>query len=150
MRGYYERSSEVARREEHNAPRHHEERHPVGEKPDRSQPQLHIFQSVNDWHVWLNTGIADNDGICLAIGPDRQAAVQEAANVAEAMLAALNGPPPLASRGPEKGPARARCRGMVDGVDVSLPACCERAGQYNGFASGPLLFKCPKSCPCHD
>jgi hypothetical protein len=30
-------------------------------------------------------------------------------------------------------------------------ACCERAGEYNGFGSdGPLLFSCPKGCGCHD
>lgn len=28
--------------------------------------------------------------------------------------------------------------------------CCDRRDEYNGYASGPLLFKCPKSCPCHD
>lgn len=29
--------------------------------------------------------------------------------------------------------------------------CCPRAGEYNGFGSdGPLKFKCPKGCPCHD
>ena len=28
--------------------------------------------------------------------------------------------------------------------------CCDRAGEYNGFASGSLTFVCPKSCACHD
>ncbi len=28
--------------------------------------------------------------------------------------------------------------------------CCDRANEYNGFSSGPLLFICPKGCPCHD
>lgn len=29
--------------------------------------------------------------------------------------------------------------------------CCDRAGEYNGFASdGPLLFRCPNGCSCHD
>lgn len=28
--------------------------------------------------------------------------------------------------------------------------CCERAGEYNGFGSGSLLFVCPKDCSCHD
>lgn len=29
--------------------------------------------------------------------------------------------------------------------------CCDRGDEYNGFGSdGPLLFVCPKSCPCHD
>lgn len=35
----------------------------------------------------------------------------------------------------------------------ALPAkcgCCDRGDEYNGFASGPLLFVCPKHCGCHD
>jgi hypothetical protein len=28
--------------------------------------------------------------------------------------------------------------------------CCDRRDQYNGFASGPLLFTCPRRCACHD
>ncbi len=28
--------------------------------------------------------------------------------------------------------------------------CCDRAGEYNGFSSGPLVFTCPKGCSCHD
>jgi hypothetical protein len=28
--------------------------------------------------------------------------------------------------------------------------CCDRAGEYNGFASGPTIFTCPKHCGCHD
>lgn len=28
--------------------------------------------------------------------------------------------------------------------------CCEHAGEYNGYTSGPLIFNCPKNCPCHD
>lgn len=28
--------------------------------------------------------------------------------------------------------------------------CCDRAGEYNGYGSGPLLFVCPQSCGCHD
>jgi len=30
------------------------------------------------------------------------------------------------------------------------PPCCDRAGEYNGYASGPLIFTCPKRCSCHD
>jgi hypothetical protein len=30
------------------------------------------------------------------------------------------------------------------------PPCCDRAGEYNGYGSGPLEFHCPKSCSCHD
>ncbi len=28
--------------------------------------------------------------------------------------------------------------------------CCDRRDEYNGFASGSLLFECPRSCACHD
>lgn len=28
--------------------------------------------------------------------------------------------------------------------------CCERAGEYSGYGSGPTIFTCPKSCGCHD
>ncbi len=28
--------------------------------------------------------------------------------------------------------------------------CCDRRDEYNGFASGPLKFVCPKHCRCHD
>ncbi len=28
--------------------------------------------------------------------------------------------------------------------------CCDRRDEYNGFASGPLSFVCPKHCSCHD
>lgn len=40
------------------------------------------------------------------------------------------------------------CRGM--GGSASGPACCERAGEYNGYGGPERLFTCPKSCPCHD
>ena len=29
-------------------------------------------------------------------------------------------------------------------------SCCDRGDEYNGFASGPTTFTCPKHCPCHD
>jgi hypothetical protein len=28
--------------------------------------------------------------------------------------------------------------------------CCALGGVYNGFATGPLIFQCPKKCGCHD
>lgn len=36
------------------------------------------------------------------------------------------------------------------GEDYRGQPCCERAGEYNGFGSEPLLFRCPKNCSCHD
>jgi hypothetical protein len=32
----------------------------------------------------------------------------------------------------------------------SAVPCCARAGEYNGFDSGPVTFRCPQSCSCHD
>jgi hypothetical protein len=28
--------------------------------------------------------------------------------------------------------------------------CCDKAGKYNGYGSGPLDFVCPEHCSCHD
>lgn len=28
--------------------------------------------------------------------------------------------------------------------------CCDRAGEYNGFGSGEIIFHCPEICTCHD
>lgn len=28
--------------------------------------------------------------------------------------------------------------------------CCEKRLEYNGYQSGPLAFRCPRNCPCHD
>lgn len=40
------------------------------------------------------------------------------------------------------------CSGM--GGSATGPKCCERAGEYNGFGSGPTIFTCPVHCCCHD
>lgn len=39
--------------------------------------------------------------------------------------------------------------GPADGCTAEHP-CCDRRDEYNGFASGPLTFVCPKGCACHD
>ena len=40
------------------------------------------------------------------------------------------------------------------GLGMTVPIvkrpCCDRMDEYNGFASGPLIFRCPHSCSCHD
>lgn len=36
------------------------------------------------------------------------------------------------------------------GRHATGPTCCEQAGEYNGFGSGPTAFTCPKGCSCHD
>lgn len=35
-------------------------------------------------------------------------------------------------------------------VCTEAKPCCDRHNEYNGFASGRLLFTCPKHCACHD
>lgn len=49
---------------------------------------------------------------------------------------------------PPPGPRSEVCPGMDSGG--TAPPCCDRAGEYNGYDSGPLAFMCPKSCACHD
>ena len=52
--------------------------------PDKGQPELHILQDDDGtWQVWLNTGIADFDGLVIGVGPTRQAAVADAVGVVE-------------------------------------------------------------------
>jgi len=61
------------------------------------------------------------------------------------------GGPPRAPRCP--GHARrpaARPENTTPPTPGPAPACCSRAGEYNGFASGPTSFTCPASCSCHD
>lgn len=40
-------------------------------------------------------------------------------------------------------------RMKIDECTAENP-CCDRRGEYNGYASGVILFKCPKHCSCHD
>ena len=40
--------------------------------------QVKVYRDSGDWDVWMNTGIADHDGICLSSGRSRQAAIEEA------------------------------------------------------------------------
>ena len=56
------------------------------------------------------------------------------------------------------------CKGMLRFFEVSITdierrladkcteenPCCDRRNEYNGFASGPTIFECPKHCSCHD
>jgi hypothetical protein len=41
----------------------------------------------------------------------------------------------------------ATCKGHENGGKW---VCCPRAGEYNGFDSGPTIFTCPNHCSCHD
>lgn len=64
--------------------------------PGNGQPELHVFGTDEDgWNVWLNTGIADFDGLVIGSGDTRQAAITDAVGVAEWIEATLQGPPAL-------------------------------------------------------
>lgn len=54
--------------------------------------RLHVFQQDGDWHVWLNTGVSDFDGLCIAVGRSYDEAVKEAIKVLEASASVLQGP----------------------------------------------------------
>jgi hypothetical protein len=77
--------------------RHHASREPAPASEERieiGEHALHIFQDDegSDWCVWLNTKVSDFDGLILAMGADRQQAVERAVAVVEALEAALQGP----------------------------------------------------------
>lgn len=66
--------------------------------PDTAgQPELHIVQrqEEEDFEVWLNTGIGDDDGLLIGIGRTRQEAVTSAHAVIEWLEGVLQGPPPV-------------------------------------------------------
>jgi len=51
-----------------------------------------------------------------------------------------------------------KCVGMMNDEEKKLceelgvvpSKCCDRAGEYNGYSSGPTKFTCPRHCCCHD
>lgn len=58
------------------------------------QPELHVIHEgdiIAGWSVWLNTGIADHDGLCLSAGADtREAAMGEASAVLQRLADQLD------------------------------------------------------------
>jgi hypothetical protein len=92
MRGYYREDEEIEKPKKKDVA--HEEYHGMGE---RESPELHIYQDKHDseFVVWLNTGTADHDGLCIGSGPSRQEAVASAVAVLEWAERVLQGPPPL-------------------------------------------------------
>lgn len=56
--------------------------------------RLHIISEMsNDFEVWLNTEIADFDGLCIGCGPTREKAVYDAAILLERASRALRTTP---------------------------------------------------------
>lgn len=46
---------------------------------------LHIYSDAeDDWEVWLNTEVADFDGLCVGSGDSREKALADAAETLEA------------------------------------------------------------------
>jgi hypothetical protein len=64
--------------------------------PDKGQPELHLYEDdhTGEWSVWLNTGIADHDGLCIGHGKTRDEAIADAVGVVEWAETELQGPPP--------------------------------------------------------
>lgn len=70
------------------------------ERIDLGGFRLHVYRDAGEevagtekWVVWLNTEIADHDGICLAVEHSRDKAVGEAVRALELAAEQLNGPP---------------------------------------------------------
>lgn len=95
MRGYYRQEDEIEKPKPKN-PKRAEEHYPA---PDGGQPELHIVKDltdgvVTDVEVWLNTGTADYDGMCIGAGETRDDAIAQAVRSLEWIVATLQGPPP--------------------------------------------------------
>ena len=60
--------------------------------PIRTGHRLHICRNDGYWVAWLNTEVADFDGLCLATGSTRDVAVARAVAVLEAALEELQKP----------------------------------------------------------
>lgn len=59
------------------------------------QPELHIYEEDDgSWAVWINTGVSDFDGLCIATGATRDDAVKEAVQVIEWVESVLQAPRP--------------------------------------------------------
>lgn len=67
---------------------------PIGEHLELDGHVLHIAQDGDGSHeVWLNTEVADFDGIHIGGGPTRDAAVANAVATLEAAIEKLQEPP---------------------------------------------------------
>ena len=41
---------------------------------------IHVFQESDGWEIWLDTDIAEHDGLCVGTGPTRTDALTDAVN----------------------------------------------------------------------
>lgn len=54
---------------------------------------VHVYEQDGQWAVWLNCEDCEFTGLCIGIGPTRDAAVQQAVTALEAVTEFLQGPP---------------------------------------------------------
>lgn len=54
---------------------------------------VHVYEQGGQWAVWLNCEDCEFTGLCIGIGPTRDAAVQQAVTALEAVTEFLQGPP---------------------------------------------------------
>lgn len=73
----------------------HETRQTHTDAEGRPNGELHIFEERDGgFRVWINTGVADFDGICIGTGLTYDQAIADAVEVVEWMESMLQGPPP--------------------------------------------------------
>lgn len=56
---------------------------------------LHVCENAGEWEVWINCEDRDFTGVCVGAAWTRQAAVQQAVTVLEAVLVELQKPEPV-------------------------------------------------------
>lgn len=54
------------------------------------QPELHIYREAGEWRVWLNTGVMNHDGLCIAVGENLTATLGEASETLTAFADQLD------------------------------------------------------------
>lgn len=90
-----------------------------------------------------------------AIRTERDQVEEQVEAIAEEMRENLKQP---FSGEPMKMKPETKCVGMMSereqetckDLGIEPFKCCDRAGEYNGYGSGPTKFTCPKHCCCHD
>jgi hypothetical protein len=134
----------------------------------RAKRALNKF--LEDWVPEF--GLTVNEQVCLLAGEiaslthceiKKEREAVEQARLAQAVDLSANLKGVLAEYGPRPAePIRmtpkTKCIGMMTEREkatctemrIEPEVCCDRAGEYNGFASGPTSFTCPNHCSCHD
>lgn len=61
----------------------------INERFEVNDRAVHISGNTNDWEVWVNTPVADFDGICVGGGVNRTDAIVDAVRTLELATARL-------------------------------------------------------------